>query len=71
MSRTILYEPSARDKLIIEHYKSGLTFRIIAPMFGIKMQRVHQIICRWAPDLIRLPSYRMKPSPYRRRTAAP
>ena len=42
-----------RDALIVSRYRQGLTLREVAALFGMTMQRVHQIIQRDAPQLMR------------------
>lgn len=44
---------NGRQKEIIEVYRSGLTLRESARKLGISMQRVHQVIKRYAPELMR------------------
>lgn len=45
----------ARDRSLVQHYRDGLTLRECAAKFGLSMQRVHQIILRDAPELMRAP----------------
>lgn len=43
---------AARAK-IIAAYKSGLTLRQVGEKIGVSMQRVHQVISTYAPELMR------------------
>ena len=52
-----------RNQAIIAAYKRGDTLRMIGVAFGISMQRVHEIIRREAPEIIRSPSYRFRVPP--------
>lgn len=56
-----------RDRLIVAHYRSGLTLRECAALFAISLQRVHKIVRRDAPCLMREPY--VVPSRRRRRAA--
>jgi DNA-directed RNA polymerase specialized sigma subunit len=44
-----------RNQEVIRAYKAGLTLRQCAERFGVSMQRIHQIIEKYAPHLMRAP----------------
>lgn len=46
---------AADQNLIIGHYRSGLTLRECAALFGVSMQRIHQIIQKFSPNIMRPP----------------
>jgi len=44
---------AARKARIIASYRRGLTLRQCAGQIGVSMQYVHQIISKYAPELMR------------------
>lgn len=55
MGRPPLTSPSDRDQMVVNWYRNGLTMLECSRRFGVSIERVRQILSRWAPNAIRDP----------------
>lgn len=46
---------SLDKQLVVSRYKAGLTLRECAELFGVSMQRIHQIVRKTEPTAMRAP----------------
>jgi predicted DNA-binding protein YlxM (UPF0122 family) len=63
----LMHPQTRRNENILARYKDGQSLREIGSYFDISHQRVHAIILRHAPELMRVPHVGMNQSPQERR----